>query len=84
MLPPKVNSFHNHIFTRIFRFIGGLCLILVLSHKYLVLPGFLHWPIIILGFLQSIQMIIFYVIRAIYALYILIYRRDLFEVRNSP
>jgi hypothetical protein len=33
-LPNKILSFHNHFFVRIYRVIGGLCLILWLSKLY--------------------------------------------------
>ena len=36
MLPPKVLSFHNHSFTRIFRVIGGISIITFLSKKYML------------------------------------------------
>src|SRR5437763_14313308 len=36
MLPSKILSFHNHLFTRIFIVIGGISIITFLSKKYLL------------------------------------------------
>ena len=41
-LPDNIYKAYNHIFVRIFRVIGGICLLLVLSQKYTVFPNFMH------------------------------------------
>jgi hypothetical protein len=84
MLPEKLDKFYNHIFIRILRFIGGLCLLLTLTSKYSVLPAYLHLPIFILGLLQSIQIILIFFTKGIYGIYTLKYKPNKFEVRNSP
>jgi len=47
MLPEKVASLHNHPFVRIFRVIGGISIITVLSNKHLLL--FLPFKFIVLS-----------------------------------
>jgi hypothetical protein len=84
ILPPKINKIYNSILFRIFRVVGGISLLLVISHKYLILPDLFHKPILYLGLLQSIQMIFFFIIKLIYGIYTLIFRAKEFEVRNSP
>lgn len=41
-LPDNINKVYNHVFVRIFRVIGGVCFLLVLSQKYTIFPNFLH------------------------------------------
>lgn len=84
MLPDKINKFYNHIYIRILRFIGGFCLLLLLTKTYLVLSTHLHLPIIIMGLIQSIQIILIFLIKGIYGIYMLKYKSKEFEVKNSP
>ena len=84
ILPEKVYKIYNNIFIRILRFIGGVCLFLVLTSYYLSLPIILHKIIIIIGFIQSIQIVIILLIKIIYGVYTLKYKSKDFEVRNSP
>jgi hypothetical protein len=42
LLPNIVQDFLSNIYVRILRFIGGLCVILVLTQIYLKFPNFLH------------------------------------------
>ena len=39
-LPAKLELFYNNIFVRIFRFIGGLAFLLIVTKTYLILPKF--------------------------------------------
>ena len=82
LLPAKVEKFYSYIFIRILRFLGGLCLLLVLTSWYLELPLMLHNTIIIVGFIQSIQILIICLIKVIYGVYRLKYKSKDFEVRN--
>lgn len=84
LLPTKISSLYNHIYLRIFRFIGGVCLLLVLTSNYRHLPTFLHLIIIIVGAIHSIQMCVIFLIKACYGIYTLKYKPEDFEVRNSP
>nr|YP_009652979.1 hypothetical protein [Taiwanofungus camphoratus]QCG70017.1 hypothetical protein [Taiwanofungus camphoratus]UKQ56123.1 hypothetical protein [Taiwanofungus camphoratus]WRO45218.1 hypothetical protein [Taiwanofungus sp. YW-2023a] len=84
ILPEKVDKIYNNIYIRILRFIGGLCLLLVLTSSYLLSPAYLHKLIIIIGAIQSVQMFILFIVKFIYGIYTLIYKSKEFEVRNSP
>jgi hypothetical protein len=84
LLPKKIEVFYQHIYIRILRFIGGLCLLIALTSNYLLFPVFLQTPILIIGFLQSVQIIIIFIIKICYGFYTLKYRKKEFEVRNSP
>jgi hypothetical protein len=83
-LPVSVEKFYNNIFIRILRFIGGIFFLLVISKMYLKLPENLHLLCTIIAAIQITQIIIILLIRFFYAMYILIYRQDKLEVRNSP
>ena len=84
LLPLKVELFHSHYLTRIFRVLGGLSIGLVLTGKYELFPKTAHIVIFILSLMHAIFIIIIFCIKAIYGLYIIIKRPDIFEVRNSP
>lgn len=83
-LPHNLENLYSNIYIRIFRVIGGLCLLLVLTSNYSLFPVYLHTLIFFLGFIQSIQIVIIFIIKAIYASYTLIFKSKDFEVRNSP
>jgi len=84
MLPSIIIKFNHFIVVRILRFICGLCLLLVLTSVYNKLPEVYHSIVILLGFGQSIYILVMMIIRVCYGCYVLIYKRDLLEVRNSP
>jgi hypothetical protein len=83
-LPAKVELIYSHIFVRILRFIGGLSCLLVLTKTHLMLPGFLHLFLSILASIQITQIIIILIIKLFYGLYTIIYKKEKFEIRNSP
>lgn len=83
-LPNKINKFYSNIYIRILRVFGGICLLLVLTQQYSIFPKNLHKIIIIIGFIQSIQIILILIIKIIYGVYTLKYKSKDFEVRNSP
>src|SRR5229473_2505394 len=83
-LPKKIELILNNVYIRILRFIGGLCLLLILTSSHLSFPMYLQFIIVILGCLQSIQIMVIFVIKFIYGIYTLIYKAKDFEVRNSP
>lgn len=82
MLPEKLYKIYNLLYIRILRFIGGVCLLLVLTSSYLSLPIYLHKPIIIIGAIQSVQILIICIVKIIYGIYTLKYKSKEFEVRN--
>jgi|ERR1700733_65131 len=81
-LPKNVEIILNNIYVRILRFIGGLCLLIVLTSSYSGLPKYLQLMIIIAGCLQSIQIIMIICIKLIDGIYTLKYKPKEFEVRN--
>jgi hypothetical protein len=83
-LPAKVELFYSHIFVRILRFIGGLSFLLVVTKLSLILPGFLHLFLAILASIQITQIILILIIKFFYGIYTLIYKKEKFEIRNSP
>jgi len=83
-LPAKVVLFYSHIFVRILRFIGGLSCVLVLTKTHLLLPAFLHLFLSILASIQMTQIIIILIIKIFFGLYTIIYKKEKFEIINSP
>lgn len=84
MLPTKMYVIYNNMYIRILRVIGGFFLLLVITKLYLMLPVYSHVIVIVLGILQSIQIIIIFIIKVIYGIYVLKYKKNEFDVRNSP
>jgi len=83
-LPTKVELIYSHIFVKILRFIGGLSCLLVLTKTHLMLPDFLHFLLSVLASIQMTQIIIILIIKFFYGLYTIIYKKEKFEIRNSP
>ena len=83
-LPPKLYNFYNHILFRIFRVIGGISILLVLSKIHLLLPNFLKYLVIALGLIQFIQMTVFFFLKSVYGIRLLIYNREVFQIKISP
>ena len=85
ILPKKIEIVYSNIYVRILRFIGGVCLLLILTNKHLLLPIYFHNFIIVVGAIQSIQILVIFIIKAFYGLYVLIYKTKDFEVKiNKP
>lgn len=80
-LPESVNRFHNNRITRVFRVLGGLSILLVLSGSEFA-KHYLFYVIFPLAFLQFIYIIIINLIKFIYIVYL--WRNKKLEVRNSP
>jgi hypothetical protein len=83
-LPPKVELFYYNIFVSIFRFIAGISLLLIVTKIYLFLPGFLHLFLAILASIHITQIIIILIIKIFYGVYIIVFKKEIFEIRNSP
>ena len=86
-LPNNVLNFHNHIFTRIFRVIGGISIVAFLSgtaKSYLFSSAI--WPsyylVLFLALIHSIYIVGIKIIKIIHI--IKVWRRGELEVRNSP
>lgn len=85
ILPTKVYKIYNLIYIRMLRFIGGICLLLILTKATPgCLPVYVQRLILILALLQSVSIVIIFIIKIIYGFYTLKYKSDKFEVRNSP
>jgi hypothetical protein len=82
MLPSKVLNIHNHIFTRIFRVIGGISIITFLTKKYLLLPYPINYIILFIALLHFLYISIISIIKLIYGIRVL--RSNELEVKNSP
>lgn len=83
-LPLKVEKIFNLIYVRVFRFIGGLSLVMVLLNYHLTYPLYIQKIMIILGSIQASLVLIIIFIKIIFGIYILIYKKEMLEVRNSP
>lgn len=81
-LPPKIEKYYNLLFVRIFRFIGGITVVLVVTRYHLNLPEYLHLSIAILASVQMLSIVIIFLIKIFYGLYIFLYKKEIFEVRN--
>ena len=81
-LPESINKFHNYSITRIFRVLGGLSILLVLSKSLILNDSILYYVIFILAFLQFIYIIIINLIKFFYIIYL--WKNNKFQVRNSP
>jgi hypothetical protein len=82
MLPDKITVFNNYPLVRIFRVIGGLCVLSVLLKKHLLLWIPLQYIILFVAFLHILYFVIINTIKYFYGIYKL-WKGDL-NVRNSP
>lgn len=83
-LPNSVEKYYNNTFIRIFRFIGGLTVVLILTNFYLYLPKILHLFCAIVASIHVTQVTIIFIVKTFYSLHTLICKREKFQVRNSP
>jgi hypothetical protein len=87
-LPTSVLDFHNHIFTRIFRVLGGISIVGFLSGtaKLYLFSSELLWPlyylVLFLALLHFIYIIGIKIIKVIHM--IKVWKSGKLEVRNSP
>jgi hypothetical protein len=81
MIPPKVASFHDHVFTRIFRVLGGISVITFLTKKYLLFMSPFNYLILVLALLHLVYITIISIIKLIYGIKVL--RSNKLEIRNS-
>jgi hypothetical protein len=84
MLPENVLIFYNNPFIRMLRVIGGLCVLLVLTKKYVLLPFPLNYFSLVFAVIQLFQIIIISIIKIVYSIKKLRKNPEEFEIRNSP
>jgi len=82
MMPASVLSFHNKLIVRIFRVLGGLCILMVLSKKYSLFYFPLNYIILTLSFFHIFYILIIIIIKIIYG--IKQFRDGSLDVKNSP
>ena len=82
-LPPKVEYYYNLLLIRIFRVIGGFCIVLTLTKNYTLVLEELQIVVLIIASVHITTLIIIQIIKLVYGLYIIIKKPELFEVRNS-
>jgi hypothetical protein len=80
-LPERVERYYNNIFVIIFRFTGGLSLLMVVTNTnfYLQLPKILQILCVIVASIHVTQVFIISTIKTFYCLYILRYKREKFK-----
>lgn len=81
-LPDKVVNIHNHPFVRIFRVVGGISIITVLSNKHLFLFLPFKFIVLFLALLHFIYISSISIIKLWYGFKTL--KSDKLNVRNSP
>jgi hypothetical protein len=81
-LPVSVERFYNNIFVRIFRVIGGISFLIVVTEFYLQLPAILRLFCAIIASMHLTLVFIIFIIKTFYSLFTLIYKREKFEVKN--
>ncbi|KAI9070158.1 hypothetical protein FKP32DRAFT_1557005, partial [Trametes sanguinea] len=84
LLPQSLDTKYNHILVRILRVIGGISVLLVLSHTYTKFSSPLDTIILYLAMLQTTQIFIISMIKFINGIYTLVFKPKFFEIRNSP
>lgn len=93
-LPPVIYNFYSHIFTRIFRFVGGICVLIVLTkgldyvnlHNYFseLISLIIAYAINFYAVFFIIFTVIINLIKIFYTIYLIIKKPEIFEIRNSP
>jgi hypothetical protein len=93
-LPKKLNKFYDHIFTRIFRFLGGASVLITIikaienielqTYFNEIISEIITYSTILLASIFIIFHIVINIIKIIYGIYLLRKKPEIFEVRNSP
>ena len=84
LLPDYINNLYNNIFLRIFRVIGGICVVVVLTKKYIILAYPLKWIVLVIAFFQLLLIVVIAIVKLVYGIRRILYHPEDFEVRNSP
>ena len=82
VLPDRVINIHNHPFVRIFRVIGGLSILAVLSDKYLLFVFPFNIFVLFIALLHFIYITVISIVKLFYGIGVL--RSDKLNVKNSP
>jgi len=83
-LPNKVERYYNNIFIRIFRVIGCISSLLVISKLYLELSMGLPLLCTILASFYITHVFIIYILKSVYSFQIILFKKEQFEVMNLP
>lgn len=81
-MPPKIMSFNNHPFVRIFRVIGGLSVLTVLLKNHLLFFLPVQYLVLFLAFVHIVYIVIISLIKLFYG--ISRFWTDELNIRNSP
>ena len=82
LLPPKIALLYRGFYNRIFRVVGGIFTLLTLyQFKFGIV--YIDYFILYFSLVFLLQLIIIYLIRLVYGLYLILFKPEIFEVRNS-
>lgn len=85
LLPNSIKIIYYSTFNKIFRILGGISTILVVSSTHLYLQFlYIDYIIMLVSVLFLIQVFIINIIKLIYGIYLFIYKKEIFQVKNSP
>jgi len=93
-LPQNISDLYSHIFTRIFRFIGGVTVLITVTkgydsiqlHNYFngILCDIITTSTYFYASIFIVFTVIINLIRIIYTIFLFIKKPEIFEIRNSP
>lgn len=83
-LPAKIEVLYSSLSIRIFRVIGGICLVLVLTGKHTIFYKELQFLILIIALMLCFLIVSISLIKLVYGLYTIIKKPEVFEVSNKP
>jgi len=82
-LPPKINQLYYNPLMRIFRVIGGICILLVLTNQFLIFSyKIIRFTILFIASIHAIFIVIIFIIKIVYSIYTLIVKSKEFEIRK--
>ena len=81
-LPDHILKFNHNIFVRVFRILGGICLLLILSKKVFEFNEYIIYIVIIINSVFLVYQFILLIYRII-NVYRILKSKDL-DIRNSP
>lgn len=82
LLPEPISKYHNNTLIRVFRVLGGISILLILTKAEIINKPYIYIMVFVLAFLQFIYIIIISIIKFCYYIYLLKNKR--LKVRNSP
>ena len=85
LLPNSVKFYYHSSGNRIFRVTGGLFTIAIVSKLHLHFDFlYINYIMMFISLLFLVQLLIINIIRIIYGIYIFLYKKEVYQVRNSP